>query len=56
MARSVYFGGPILTMEEPLYAQALVEEDGVIRYVASWKRLWNWQVLRPERWTWRGGV
>lgn len=35
MARSVYFGGPILTMEEPLYAQALVEEDGVIRYVGQ---------------------
>ena len=31
MAQSIYFGGPILTMEEPLYAQALVEEDGVIR-------------------------
>ena len=29
MAQSIYFGGPILTMEEPLYAQALVEEDGV---------------------------
>lgn len=35
MARSVYFGGTILTMEEPLYAQALVEEDGVIRYVGQ---------------------
>ena len=30
MAQSIYFGGPILTMEEPLYAQALVDEDGVI--------------------------
>ena len=35
MAQSVYFGGPILTMEEPLYAQALVEENGVIRYVGQ---------------------
>ena len=35
MAQSIYFGGPILTMEEPLYAQALVEEDGVIRYVGQ---------------------
>ena len=33
MPRTIYFGGPILTMEEPLYAQTLVEEDGVIRYV-----------------------
>ena len=35
MARTVYFGGPILTMEEPLYAQALVEENGIIRYVGD---------------------
>ena len=35
MAQTVYFGGPILTMEEPLYVQALVEEDGVIRYVGD---------------------
>ena len=35
MAQSIYFGGPILTMEEPLYAQALVEENGVIRYVGQ---------------------
>ena len=35
MAQTIYFGGPILTMEEPLYARALVEEDGVIRYVGE---------------------
>ena len=35
MPRNIYFGGPILTMEEPVYAQALVEDGGVIRYVGD---------------------
>lgn len=35
MGTSVYFGGPILTMARPLYAQALVERDGEIRYVGG---------------------
>lgn len=35
MKTTVYFGGPILTMETPLYAQALVTEGEVIRYVGS---------------------
>lgn len=33
MEQTLYFGGPILTMEQPLYAEALLEEDGVIRCV-----------------------
>lgn len=56
MAQSIYFGGPILTMEEPLYAQALVEEAASSAMWASWSMPWSWQALRPGRWTWRDGA
>ncbi len=35
MAQTLYTGGTILTMEEPLYAQALLEEDGIIQAVGD---------------------
>lgn len=35
MSDTLYFNGPILTMAEPLYAQALVTEGAFIRYVGS---------------------
>lgn len=35
MEQVLYFGGPILTMEEPLCAQALLTEGGTIRAVGS---------------------
>ena len=30
METTLYFGGPILTLETPMYAQALVERGGRI--------------------------
>ena len=35
METTLYFGGPILTLETPMYAQALVERGGRIAYVGS---------------------
>ena len=31
MSMTIYSGGSIVTMEEPLYAEAVLVEDGVIR-------------------------
>ena len=31
MEQVLYYGGPILTMEQPLYAEALLQQGGVIR-------------------------
>ena len=33
LAKRMYYGGTVLTMEDILYAQALLVEDGVIRAV-----------------------
>lgn len=35
MTRTLYYGGPILTMEQPLYAQALVTQEEDILYVGE---------------------
>lgn len=35
METTLYFGGPIVTLEEPMYAQALVERGGQIAYVGD---------------------
>ena len=35
MAKRMYYGGTVLTMEDILYAQALLVEDGVIRSVKA---------------------
>ena len=35
MESTLYFGGPIVTLEEPQYAQALVERGGRIAYVGN---------------------
>lgn len=35
MESTLYFGGPIVTLEEPQYAQALVERGGRIAYVGD---------------------
>lgn len=35
METTLYFGGPIVTLEEPQYAQALVERGGRIAYVGN---------------------
>ena len=35
METTLYFGGPIVTLEEPLYVQALVERGGRIVYVGE---------------------
>lgn len=35
METTLYFGGPIVTLEEPQYAQALVEQGGRIAYVGD---------------------
>ena len=35
MAKRMYYGGTVLTMEDILYAQALLVEDGVIRAVGK---------------------
>ena len=35
METTLYFGGPILTLETPMYVQALVERGGRIAYVGS---------------------
>lgn len=35
MEATLYFGGPIVTLEEPLYAEALVERGGRIVYVGD---------------------
>ena len=35
METTLYFGGPIVTLEEPRYAQALVERGGRIAYVGD---------------------
>ena len=35
METTLYFGGPIVTLEEPQYAQALVERGGRIAYVGE---------------------
>ena len=35
MESTLYFGGPIVTLEEPRYAQALVERGGRIAYVGD---------------------
>ena len=35
MEATLYFGGPIVTLEEPQYAQALVERGGRIAYVGD---------------------
>ena len=37
METTLYFGGPIVTLEEPRYAQALVERGGRIAYVGDWE-------------------
>ena len=37
MKRTLYYGGPILTMEKPLYAQALVTERETILYAGEQK-------------------
>ena len=39
MSRTLYYNGTILTMEEPLYAEALLEEDGIIRAVGGFEEL-----------------
>lgn len=56
MAQSIYFGGPILTMEEPLYAQALVEENGVIRYVGQLEQALELAALQPGKVDLRDGA
>ena len=35
MGKTIYYGGAILTMAEPLYAEAVLVEDGVIRAVGN---------------------
>ena len=35
METTLYLGGPIVTLEEPMYAQALVERGGQITYVGG---------------------
>ena len=35
METTLYLGGPIVTLEEPMYAQALVERGGQIVYVGG---------------------
>lgn len=35
MTRTLYYGGPILTMEQSLYAQALVTQGEDILYVGE---------------------
>ena len=35
METALYYGGPIVTLERPLYAQALVERGGQIAYVGT---------------------
>ena len=35
MAKRMYYGGTVLTMEDILYAQALLVEDGVSRAVGG---------------------
>ena len=35
MDTTIYYNGTILTMEEPLYAEAVLVEDGVIRKVGG---------------------
>ena len=35
LAKRMYYGGTVLTMEDILYAQALLVEDGVIRSVKA---------------------
>lgn len=37
--KTLYFGGPILTMSDPLYVQAVLVEDGRILAAAVWTGL-----------------
>lgn len=39
MSQTLYFGGDILTMEQPLYAEAVLTQDGEIRAVGSLRQL-----------------
>ena len=37
--RTLYYGGPVITMEEPLYADALLVKGGKIEAVGSFDEL-----------------
>ena len=39
MQQVLYYGGPILTLEQPLYAEALLQQGGIIRAVGSLEKL-----------------
>ena len=39
MTETIYWNGPILTMEEPLYVEALWEKDGFIAGAVSYTHL-----------------
>lgn len=35
MSQILYYGGPIITMDQSLYADAVLVEDGIIRFVGG---------------------
>ena len=39
MQQVLYYGGPILTLEQPLYAEALLQQGGIIRAVGPLEKL-----------------
>ena len=55
METTLYFGGPIVTLEEPQYAQALVERGGRIAYVGNREEAERLAGPGPDGWTWRDG-
>ena len=48
MDTTIYYNGTILTMEEPLYAEAVLVEDGVIRKVGGREEILSGKVRNTE--------
>lgn len=46
MKQSLYYGGTIITMEDTLYAEAVIVEDGRIKYAGSEKEAF--EQIRPD--------
>ena len=48
--KTLYFGGPILTMSDPLYVQAVMVEGGNILAAGSLDRLVSFSDLNSSHW------
>ncbi len=49
MKQTIYYGGNIITMEEPVYAQAVLVENGIIKAVGTFGEVSKLAAENPEK-------